>query len=103
MHSKASLNLTSKPIPIINGLMVIPLFCSVIAILHGSPPHASIPSVIKIMIFLQLLQAGKSLAHSSNDLAIGVVPFGFVILNLAFIFSALLAPKGTSSLVSLQS
>ena len=51
-------------------------FFSASATAQGSSSHASIPSVIKIIMFLQSSHDGKSSAAYSNDLAIGVVPLG---------------------------
>ncbi len=61
------------------------------------------PSVIKIMMFRQSLQDGKSSPLRSKDKAIGVVPLGLISPNLLRISSKLLFLKGTSNLVSLHS
>ena len=53
---------------------------------QGSSSHASIPSVIKMIIFRQSSHGGKSSAEYSKDLAIGVVPFGSNLLISLMIF-----------------
>jgi hypothetical protein len=65
-HSNVFLKFKSSPTPITNGLNVMPLDCSARETAHGSPLHSSTPSVIKIIIFLQLAHAGKSAPHCSN-------------------------------------
>ena len=53
---------------------------------QGSPSQASIPSVIRITIFLQFEQGVKSLIVASKDFAIGVVPLGYVDFKTVFIY-----------------
>jgi hypothetical protein len=65
-HSNVFLKFKSKPTPITKGLKVIPLDCNASETAQGSPLHSSTPSVIKIIIFLQLAQAGKSAPHCSK-------------------------------------
>ena len=61
--------------PIIKGLKTIPLSINFCLALHGSPPHSSIPSVIKMMMFFALA-SGKSLADCVIECSIGVIPVG---------------------------
>ena len=75
----------SSPNPITNGLSFIFFAFRAKATAQGSSSHASIPSVIRIIIFLQSSQGGKSLAEYSKDRAIGVVPFGTRLLILLII------------------
>ena len=75
----------SSPSPIIKGLSLIFFSLRAIATAHGSSSQASIPSVNKIIKFLQFSQSGKSSAEYSKDLAIGVVPFGYKALILFII------------------
>ena len=77
----------SNPTPIIKGFRIIPLLLNAKETAQGSSSHASIPSVIKTITFLQSSQSGKSVAAYSNDLAIGVVPFGTRPLILFLILS----------------
>jgi hypothetical protein len=67
MHPNTSANFTSKPTPITKGRKKIPFFCRAADTSQGTPPHSSIPSVIKIIMFRQLLQGVKSAALSPNE------------------------------------
>ncbi len=96
----------SSPSPITKGLSLIFLSLRAIATAQGSSSQASMPSVNKIIIFLQFSQSGKSSAEYSKDLAIGVVPLGSKDSNFIDYMEddfALAAANGTSSLVSEQS
>ena len=66
----------SSPRPITNGFSFIFFSFNANATAQGSSSQASMPSVIKMMMFLHDLHSGKSSAEYSRDLAIGVVPFG---------------------------
>ena len=85
------------------GFKIIPCFCRFKETEHGSPSQASIPSVIKIIIFRLLSSGGKSLTDCSKEYAIGVVPFGIRYLSFCRICPAFPGLNGTSSFVSLQS
>jgi len=73
-----------NPKPITNGFNTTPFFCNAAETAHGSPLHSSIPSVIKMIIFLDEL-FGKSFPHSSSERAIGVVPLGLISSSLYLI------------------
>ena len=91
------------PKPITKGFNITPFCCKALDTAQGSPLQASIPSVIKIMMFLQFSQGGKSVSDASKDLAIKVVPVGRVAFITCFILSILSFSKGTSRCVSSQS
>ena len=65
---------------------MIPFFCNALETAQGSSSHASIPSVIRIIIFLAWPPTGKSSAALSRDLAIGVVPLGLIFFR-AFVIA----------------
>ena len=79
-----------------------PFDWSILLTAHGSSSHASIPSVIRIMIFLPG-SSGKSSAALSNERAIGVVPWALSLESSCLIIRLDPFLIGTTSSVSSQS
>ncbi|PCH91693.1 MAG: hypothetical protein COB85_08815, partial [Bacteroidetes bacterium] len=83
--------------PITNGFRITPFCCNAHETAHGSPSHSSIPSVIKMIMFLHSVHTGKSFAACSREYAIKVVPLGTICSSFFFILGTFPLLKGTSS------
>ena len=67
IQSNVAADSALKPKPIINGCNIIPFCCSFLEISQAFPSQDSIPSVIRITIFLHFsLLPIKSFAHCSK-------------------------------------
>ena len=64
---------------------MMPFFWSRLLTTHGSPSQASTPSVMRIMMFRQSSQGGKSFSDFIREPAMGVVPFGLIVLRTRLI------------------
>jgi len=102
MHSSSarSSGLMSKPTTWIRSPT--PASRSAFAAAHGSPPHVSLPSLIRITMLSCPGPAGKSFAASRSAYSIGVLPRARSPSTLDLIAASSTPLRGTSSAVSLQ-